>query len=584
MLLLFIASAGALVLSAPAPALADTGSISGTITGGDVSAVQVGVWTLQGSGVAVGSPDPMKTGAYTITGIPPGTYKVEFSIGDNTLGAQYYNSQSTFASATPVTVEGGKDYGGVDATMLPAGSIAGHVYDSSTNDPLGGVSVTVFNSAGEGAGNTTTSGTDGSYLISGLGDSKYQVRFLSYSGYDQQWYNGKDATTADWVSVSSGVATGGIDAYLVPAGGTRPVIDYVTSATNPDPTKWYHNSNPTFSWVTNAYTKTILGYSCTLDQSPATVPAETVNTTTAESSYSNVADGVWYFHVRAETSAGWSDTKTLEIQIDTVAPATTISGADGLWHNSAVPISLSASDTFDGSGVAATGYTVDGGAQQTYTAPFTLGEGAHTLTYWSVDQAGNVEATHTARADFDFSSPSTSASGVSAGWSKGPVAVALNAVDRVSGIAGTKYRLQGAPGWTTYSAPFKVSAQGSSTYQYFSTDNAGNVDSTQTCTVRIDAKGPFTLALAKASAKKGKRATFRFRVNDLTPSATVTLKVYKGKKLKATIAVGSRPTGQTQSYKWTCKLARGSYAWKVYAVDQAGNRQAHVGASTLKVK
>jgi len=82
----------------------------------------------------------------------------------------------------------------------------------------------VFNSAGEGAGNTTTSGTDGSYLISGLGDSKYQVRFLSYSGYDQQWFSGKDATTADWVSVSSGVATGGIDAYLVPAGGTRPVI------------------------------------------------------------------------------------------------------------------------------------------------------------------------------------------------------------------------------------------------------------------------------------------------------------------------------------------------------------------------
>lgn len=60
-----------------------------------------------------------------------------------------------------------------------------------------------------------------------------------------------------------------------------------------------------------------------------------------------------------------------------------------------VTVTLSATAT-SGFTIADTYYTVDGGAQQTYTTPFTVsGEGSHTVTYWSVDNAGVYEIART---------------------------------------------------------------------------------------------------------------------------------------------------------------------------------------------
>lgn len=352
-----LASAGALALRAPAPALADTGSISGTVTGGEFYWVDVAVYNTYNSATPVysGFPDNI-THVYTVPGIPSGTYKVGFSIGDESLGAQYYNDKGTFASADLVTVDSGQDTALGATDMQPAGTISGYVYDSSSLDPLGGVSVYAYNSAGEYAGNTTTSATDGSYAITGLGDSSYQVRFGD-SGYDEQWYDGKDETTADWISVSSGTNTQDIDADMVAAGGSLPVIDSVASSTHPDPSKWYSNNHPSFSWVTNAFSQTITGYSCALDQSSDTLPAASVTTTTANCGYTDVADGVWYFHVRAETGAGWGEATPLKIQIDTHAPTATAKAlsvrAAGAKKGKTLKIRVTISDPKPGCGGAA---------------------------------------------------------------------------------------------------------------------------------------------------------------------------------------------------------------------------------------
>ena len=280
----------------------------------------------------------------------------------------------------------------------------------------------------------------------------------------------------------------------------------------------------------------------------------------------------------------WSSTTNtaVHVRIDKSAPATAVSGVPAGWSKTPVTATFGPSDAL--SGVASTEYSTNGGTTWTPGSSATISsQGTTTLLYRSADVAGNVEAANTATVRIDSAPPTTTVSGVPTGWSKTAVSASFAATDALSGVAKTEYSTDGGSTWTAGSGA-TISAQGTTTLRYRSTDAAGNIETTQTVAVRVDALGPQTLALAKVSVKKGKSATFRFRINDLTPTATVTIKIYKGKVLKKTVTVGSKPTGSAQSYKWRCKLARGRYTWKVYAKDLAGNVQSRIGSKTLTVK
>ena len=88
---------------------------------------------------------------------------------------------------------------------------------------------------------------------------------------------------------------------------------------------------------------------------------------------------------------------------DTTAPVTTDNAPSGTVNQDTAVI-LTPTDA-GGSGVQATYYTVDGGAQQTGTTIALTTDGTHTLVYWSVDWAGNVEQKHTVTVTVDKTAP-----------------------------------------------------------------------------------------------------------------------------------------------------------------------------------
>ena len=200
---------------------------------------------------------------------------------------------------------------------------------------------------------------------------------------------------------------------------------------------------------------------------------------------------------------------TVQIVLDHAPPVTTASAPTG-WSNAPVSVSLSASDA--GVGVAQTWYAVDTPSCTPaatssciqYSAPFTVsGEGAHTVTYFSVDKRGNVEAAQSTNVSLDQTAPVTSVSLPSAlpdGTYPGDVTVSLTSSDALSGVAAVKYGVGCSPSNTaacaTYNGPFTLSDDGVHTISYYATDLAGNAESVKSFSVHIvlDHTPPVTTA------------------------------------------------------------------------------------------
>ena len=92
---------------------------------------------------------------------------------------------------------------------------------------------------------------------------------------------------------------------------------------------------------------------------------------------------------------------------DTTAPVTTATAPQGTVTTDAT-VTFAATDNQGGSGVSATYYTVDGGAQQKGNTVTLNTSGTHTVSYWSTDWAGNTEQAHTVTVSIDKSENVTS--------------------------------------------------------------------------------------------------------------------------------------------------------------------------------
>ncbi len=196
--------------------------LSGVVTnsrGRKVGGACVSITSGPGSGFAVTDID----GSYSITGLPAGSYTVQFTGGCGNTGSlapQYYNGEANSGSADPITLAAGTITPGIDATMQPGATITGVVTDPAGHR-LSNICVGVADQSQLTFGAFTAiagSTGKGSYRAENLAPGLYQVDFGcdSSSKYASHWYRaspGASGYSPDLLSVPAGV-TGGISAVL----------------------------------------------------------------------------------------------------------------------------------------------------------------------------------------------------------------------------------------------------------------------------------------------------------------------------------------------------------------------------------
>ncbi len=170
-------------------------------------------------------------------------------------------------------------------------------YDNSTGlESLGGI---VTNGITTNAGLITTI----TFKVQGTGETVVQInsssRVLLNDGL------GTDAN----VSTIRGVYT------LLPS---PPGAVTVYSQTHPLQDRWYNNPSPVLTWDQDP---SVTRFAYILDKKPHTIPGDNDSNTNTQQGYTNLNDGTWYFHIKAEKQGVWGSTADFRLQIDTTPPA-----------------------------------------------------------------------------------------------------------------------------------------------------------------------------------------------------------------------------------------------------------------------
>jgi gliding motility-associated-like protein len=99
--------------------------------------------------------------------------------------------------------------------------------------------------------------------------------------------------------------------------------------------EWSTMKDVRLMWETPAPSSGIAGYSYLLDHKPSSIPEEIVIDRTGKVEYSNLSDGIWFFHCRTKSGSGlWGETGHFEIRIDTTPPQVSITYPESdKWYN-----------------------------------------------------------------------------------------------------------------------------------------------------------------------------------------------------------------------------------------------------------
>lgn len=178
----------------------------------------------------------------------------------------------------------------------------------------------------------------------------------------------------------------------------RPTI---SSTTHPDQAAWSSLRDVAASWTAGSGVR---GYSLDFNQSSETVPDETSEGLTASFERTGLADGIWYLHVRAQYTAGWSATSHYPFRIDGTAPVPfTIAVEHAAPTDRTAVVRFEATDPT--SGIDRYELKLDQGEFAPATSPVTFTDllpGTHAVLVRAFDKAGNVQG---ADASFEVVGP-----------------------------------------------------------------------------------------------------------------------------------------------------------------------------------
>ncbi len=224
--------------------LSNGGSISGLVTAEDKGTPLAYVWVCA-------SPVDFRTdfdgiiqqqcaesdenGMYMVQGLPSDLYIVEFWAPYGSYINEFYDNQSFWGEATPVSVTVDETTANINAALSTSGHIQGTVTDEA-GQPLPHIAVEVFVGEDFGWRSYTLTDENGHYDVSGLSKGSYYLGFLDRAGqYSVEYYDDMaDLSQAISVTIQAGSTISNIDAILSQSGG---ITGYVQNEVG-DPVSW----------------------------------------------------------------------------------------------------------------------------------------------------------------------------------------------------------------------------------------------------------------------------------------------------------------------------------------------------------
>ncbi len=203
--------------------LSRAGSISGVVTdpaGHPLSNICPSVSNAASRSVPLESESESGSkGHYTITGLAPGRYVIQFEDCDGRFASEWYRGKASAASATVVRVRPGHVTSGINARLTTGGTISG-VVTGPSGQPLRTVCVNASDAVNSTFGFATTSKT-GSYTLKGLNTGSYT---LEYFPCGRQLPDLGQARRPGLVRVVAPHAVTGIDIKLEPGGSVSGMV------------------------------------------------------------------------------------------------------------------------------------------------------------------------------------------------------------------------------------------------------------------------------------------------------------------------------------------------------------------------